>query len=419
MVEKSRQQTGKNKIGKFKLGSLWPFKKKKVTGTVVRYSTNVDRVFLALVIIMVCLGTIMIASASYANSYEYHGEDSYFFIKKQLMMAAIGLAAMIAMIRFADYIMLEKISVVFFALIVIVNYLTAFFGALKNGARRWIDIPVINMSVQPSEFLKLAVIMIFAYCISKKTDEMKKPKWGIGVSLLIAACAGISMLLQKHISGLIIVGVLCVAMMMIGDAPGWFLGILGAAAASGWIALEKNIEPIVEFLSKTPIAHVGQRLAVWKDPYIDQRGDGHQIIQSLYAIGSGGWTGLGLGQSKQKFLYLPEPQNDYIFAIICEELGYIGAILIILAFVMLIWRGACIAHQAPNKFSSCLVMGITIKTALQVILNIAVVTNVLPATGITLPFFSYGGTALIILMAEMGIILSVSKYSHKRPEGER
>ena len=186
----------------------------------------------------------------------------------------------------------------------------------------------------------------------------------------------------------------------------------------GAAAVYSFTDKVIEFLNKIQLEHVGKRLAVWKDPYIDPLGDGHQIIQSLYAIGSGGWTGLGIGQSRQKFLYLPEPQNDYIFAIICEELGFVGAILIIAAFGMLVWRGVRIAYRAPDRFSSCLVMGITIKVALQALLNIAVVTNIIPATGITMPFFSYGGTALVILMAEMGIVLSVSKYSYEKPKKE-
>jgi len=396
----------------------WPFKKKEAAGTVIRYRGSVDRIFLGLVLIMVCLGTIMIASASYANSLEYN-EDSYFFIKKQAAMAALGLVAMVTMIRFGDYIWLEKFTICYFALAVAVNYLTAFFGTYKNGARRWFDIPIVNISVQPSEFLKLAMVMVFAYCISKKAEEMKKAKWGVGVSLLITAFAAFSLLLQKHISGLIIVGTLCVAMMMLGNAPAWFLGLVGAGAVGAVAVLLQFTEPIVEFLGSTSLAHVGKRLAAWRNPYADPLGDGHQIIQSLYAIGSGGWTGVGLGQSKQKYLYLPEPQNDYIFAIICEELGFVGAILIIAAFGMLVWRGVRIAYRAPDKFSSYLVMGITVKTALQVLLNIAVVTNIFPATGITMPFFSYGGTALVVLMAEMGIILSVSQYSYEKPKKEQ
>ena len=390
-------------------------KEKTTTGTVIRYRAGVDLIFLMLVIIMVVLGTIMIASASYVNSLEYN-EDSYFFIKKQLIMLVLGLVAMIAMIYFADYIRLEKIAVWFFLGAVALNYFTAFFGVLKNGARRWFIIPVINVEVQPSEFMKLAVIMIFAWCISKKTDEMKKIKWGVLISVLITVVAIHPLYKQQHLSGIIIVVILCVAMIAIGGTPAWFLAIIGVFASLGIGAVIKYTDKIVEFLSNTSYAHAGKRLAAWKNPYIDPLGDGHQIIQSLYAIGSGGWTGLGLGQSKQKFLYLPEPQNDYIFAIICEELGYIGAILIIAAFCMLIWRGVWIAYRAPGKFASCLVLGITIKVALQLILNIAVVTNILPATGITMPFFSYGGTALVILMAEMGIILSVSRYSYEKPQ---
>jgi cell division protein FtsW len=420
MGEKSRQGINKNNRR-----PIWPAKKnepkknepKETAGMVVRYCAGVDRIFLALVIVMMLLGTIMIASASYANSLEYNN-DSYYFIKKQFVMAAIGLAAMILMSYVADYIRLERVTVFFFAATVVANYLTAFFGTLKNGARRWFDIPIINVSVQPSEILKLAVVMVFAYCIENKAEKMKKAKWGVGVSLLIMAFAMFALILQKHVSGFIIIGVLCVAMLVIGDAPAWFLWIVAGGAAAAVAALVNFTGAIVDFFNNTPLSHVAKRLAVWKNPYIDPLKSGHQIIQSLYAIGSGGWTGLGLGQSKQKFLYLPEPQNDYIFAIVCEELGYVGAILIIIAFVMLIFRGVWIAYKAPNKFASCLVLGIIIKIALQVILNIAVVTNILPATGITMPFFSYGGTALIILMAEMGIILSISKYSIEKPQKE-
>jgi len=394
-----------------------PTKKRETSGTVVRYRGGVDRIFLGIVIIMVLFGTIMIASASYANSLEYK-KDSYFFIKKQAVMAVLGLLAMVAMIRFADYMRLEKCTWVFFVVTMAVNYLTAFFGPYKNGARRWIDIPVLGISFQPSEFLKLAVVMVFAWCISKKTDEMKKTKWGVVVSFLITLLAMVSMLLQKHISGLIIVGVLCLAMMAIGGTPTWFLGLAVACSGFGLYAVNEFTGKIVGYLTGGPLDHVAKRLATWKDPYAYPLEGGHQIIQSLYAIGSGGWTGVGLGQSKQKYLYLPEPQNDYIFAIICEELGYIGAILIIAAFCMLVVRGVRIAYRAPDRFSSCLVMGITIKVALQALLNIAVVTNIIPATGITMPFFSYGGTALVILMAEMGIVLSVSKYSYEKPKKE-
>ena len=369
-----------------------------------------DRLFLILVIVPLCLGTVLIFSASYANALQFYG-GSYFFVKKQLIMAAIGIGGMVVMSYIADYRYLEKFAVPIFVLTLFLNYLTPFIGRLSHGATRWIEI--FGYQFQPSELMKLAIVIFFAYYMTKAGEKMKKIKWGIWIpGLIILSICG-ALFLQKHLSGLVIITLLCIAMMFIGEAPAWFFGASGAAA-SIIIFLTVNFnEKVVDILNQIGMEHAGKRLAVWLDPFIDPRGDGHQIIQSLLAIGSGGLTGVGWGQSRQKYLYLPEPQNDYIFAILCEEMGLIGAIIIIFLFVLLIWKGFVIAYHAPSKFSSLLVMGITIKVALQFLLNIAVVTNILPATGIPLPFFSYGGTALIVLMAEMGIILSVSRYSYQ------
>ena len=389
------------------------FRKKGPVVEVVRYREGVDRLFLILVMIMLCLGTVMIFSASYANALQYYG-DSYFFAKKQLMMAGLGLVGMIIMSYLADYRYLEKFAVPIFIVTLFANYITPFIGKVTNGATRWIMI--FGFQFQPSEFLKLAVVILFAFYITKVGEKMKKSKlgvWGVWVPVLIIGSICGAMMLQKHLSGMIILGLLCVAMMLIGETTPVFFGIGGTGAAFAIFYVIKYTDKVIEILNNIGMEHAGKRLAVWLDPFIDPRGDGHQIIQSLYAIGSGGLTGLGWGQSRQKFLYLPEPQNDYIFAILCEEMGFIGAIIIIALFILLIWRGFVIAYHAPNKFSSIVVMGITIKVALQFLLNIAVVTNILPATGIPLPFFSYGGTALIVLMAEMGIILSISRYSYQ------
>lgn len=394
-------------------GSGGLFKKKGPTVELIRYREGVDRLFLILVIILLCLGTVMIFSASYANALQYY-KDSYFFAKKQLIMAGLGIIGMVVMSYIGDYRYLEKLAVPIFIATLFANYITPFIGRVTHGATRWIMI--FGFQVQPSEFLKLAVVILFAFYINKMGDKMKKSKfgvWGIWVPLLIIASIAVALFMQKHLSGLIIIALLCVAMMLIGESPGIFFGIGGAAAAAGIFYVVNYTDKVIEILNKIGMEHAGQRLAVWLDPFIDPQDAGHQIIQSLYAIGSGGLTGLGWGQSRQKFLYLPEPQNDYIFAILCEEMGFIGAILIIALFIILIWRGFVIAYHAPNKFSAIVVMGIMIKVALQFILNIAVVTNILPATGIPLPFFSYGGTALVVLMAEMGIILSISRYSYQ------
>ena len=363
------------------------------------YKSEVDRIFLLLVISLLCMGTVMIFSASYANALEFFG-DSYYFAKKQIIFALFGIAVMIAASYFAKYTILEKWTVLFFAGVLILNYLTPFIGKVTNGAPRWFPLPFIG-TVQPSELLKLAVVLLFAFYITRIGDKMKTFVWGIGVpGIIIISIIG-AMYLQSHFSGLIIIAAICAFIIFIGEAPiKWLVGF----AATGAI----GVAGIINFTE-----YASSRVQMWQDPFQDPSGAGYQIIQSLYAIGSGGLTGLGWGQSRQKYLYLPEPQNDFIFSIICEEMGFVGALLIISLFIVLIWRGFVIAYHAPNKFSSLVVMGIIIKVAIQFLLNIAVVTNTVPNTGISLPFFSYGGTALIVLMFEMGIILSISRYSYE------
>ena len=387
-----------NKIKKPSSDFIGRLRKKSERIELVRYREGVDRWFLILVITMLCLGTVMIFSASYVNALEYYG-DSYFFAKKQVLMAVIGIAGMIFMSYVADYIFIEKIALPFFLGVLVLNYLTPFFGKVTNGAPRWFRI--FGFQFQPSEVLKLAVVFMFAFYITKVGERMKTFLWGIFIpSVIIISITG-AMFLQSHFSGLVIIALISIAIIFIGEAPWQWLAGFGAIGAAG-------VAAIIMF---TPYAT--SRVEAWLDPELHSQTGGWQIIQSLYAIGSGGLTGLGWGQSRQKYLYLPEPQNDFIFSIICEELGFIGAILIIALFVLLIWRGFVIAYHAPDKFSAFVVMGIIVKIAVQFILNLAVVTNTIPNTGIPLPFFSYGGTALVILMMEMGIILSISRYSYQ------
>ena len=396
------------------LGFFKKFIKPKAVVEINRYKEGVDRIFLMLVIIMLCLGTIMVFSASYAYALQNFG-DSYYYVEKQILMAVLGLVAMILAACLVDYLLLEKLAGIFFIVTLALNFATPIWGIVSKGAKRWFTI--FGIQFQPSELLKFAVVLLFAYYISKTGDKFKKYKLGLFPPLIVMAAIGVAMLLQSHNSGLIIIILICVAMMYIGDAPKMIF-VVGFAAAVLLVFLTVNYnETVVKILvDVTGKEYAGDRLIYWLDPFKDPADKGYQIIQSLYAIGSGGLTGLGWGQSRQKYLFLPEPQNDFIFAIICEEMGFIGAILIIALFVVLIWRGFVIAYHAPNKFSSFVVMGITIKVAIQFLLNIAVVTNTIPNTGISLPFFSYGGTALIMLMGEMGVILSISRYSlHEKP----
>ncbi|GHV13783.1 stage V sporulation protein E [Clostridia bacterium] len=374
------------------------------TVKVTRYREGVDRPFLILVVVLLCFGTVMIFSASYVNAQENYG-GSYFFARQQLLWAISGLVAMMAIAYLFDrifnsiYLLIQKsfIAVGFFAVVLALNYVTGLIGKVANGGQRWFKIG--SFQFQPSELLKLAVVIFFAWYISFIGEKMKKARWGILIPAVIIIMVFGAMYLQSHFSGMIILGLICVFMIFIGEAP-WKslagIGILGAGAVTA----------ILFFTD-----YAKGRILVWLDPYVDPKGDGFQTIQSLIAIGSGGLLGVGLGQSRQKHLFLPEPQNDFIFSIVCEELGLIGALIIMAIFVLLIWRGFVIAFHAPDKFSSLVTMGIIIKVALQFILNIAVVTGTIPNTGISLPFFSYGGTSLLMLMAEMGIVLSISRYS--------
>lgn len=371
--------------------------KKDSNVTMVRYREGIDHVFLILVITLLAIGTVMVFSASYANALNKFG-DSYHYAKKQLMMVAIGLVGMGAIASFIDYRWLQKFSGIIFIGVLIFNYITPFYGKLTNGATRWFVL--FGQQVQPSEFLKIALIMIMAHYIVTVGDNMKTFKWGLFFPGCILIAIGGAMLLQSHFSGLIIMLFIGLALIFIGGAPIKWLGLFGGAVGS-------VLAYMMIFTS-----YSSERIQTWLDPFKNPSDEGWQIINSLYAIGSGGLWGVGFGMSRQKYLYLPEPQNDFIFAIICEEMGFIGAIIIILLFVLLIWRGFVIAFHAPDKYSMYVVMGIMIKVAIQTLLNIAVVTNSIPTTGISLPFFSYGGTALIILMAEMGIVLCISRYSY-------
>ena len=269
-------------------------------------------------------------------------------------------------------------------------------GVSHNGARRWIRIGV---EFQPSEFAKLGVVLTFAAAMSVYRDKMKTFRYGVLPFAAILAVIAVLLYLEPHLSATVIVLLLGAVMMFLGGTRlRWFaLGALGGGAL------------VLLYLSTK--GYASDRIMAWKNPFDYAKDEGYQIVQSLYAIGSGGLFGLGFGHSRQKYLYLPEPENDYLFAIVCEELGLVGALLVLALFVLLIVRGYWIALHARDRFGSLLTAGLTTLLALQVFFNIGVVTNFLPATGISLPFFSYGGTALVLQLAEMGIVLSVSRWN--------
>ena len=358
-----------------------------------------DLPFLVLVLTLVGFGLVMLFSASYAVAL-YRRGDAYTYIRPQLLYAALGLGAMWAASR-VDYHIYHKLAWPLLGLSVVLLAVVLFMPEY-NGCKRWLVIPGVG-TLQPSEIAKFAVVLTFSHIISLNHNRMKDFSVGVLPFGLVLGLVAALMLLEPHLSGtLLILGIGAVLMFVGGTGMKWFVmaGAGGAAAIGAAVVILPDLVP-----------YAADRLNSWLDPFADPLGDGHQTIQSLYAIGSGGATGLGLGNSRQKHLFVPEPQNDFIFSIICEELGFIGACGVILLFVLLLLRGITLAVNAPDRFGALLVVGFVVQVALQAVLNIAVVTNTIPNTGISLPFFSSGGTSLMMLLGEMGIVLSVSRQA--------
>lgn len=354
---------------------------------------SMDMPFLLLTLLLLGIGLIMVLSASFARAYFETGDPTRIFVRQALFSVA-GVCFMLLLSRF-NINLIRRFSIPLLAVSLLLLAVVPFIGAESGGARRWIDLGFTTF--QPSEIVKLTIILSFAAMACKYKGKMKTFRYGVLPFAFILVVTVALLMLEPHISAAIIIIVIGAVMMFIGGTKlQWFIlgGIIVAAAG---------------FLVLTKFDYAVERITIWRDPFSDPQGDGFQIIQSLYAIGSGGLLGVGLGQSRQKYLYLPEEHNDYIFSIVCEELGFIGALLILILFALLIIRGYWIAMHARDRYSTMITAGITSLLFLQVFLNVAVVTNLIPCTGISLPFFSYGGTALMIQLAEMGIILSVSR----------
>ncbi len=375
--------------------------KSKAAGTKQSIRGSVDYPFLILVIVLMGIGLLMLFSASYATAY-YEGQSSTYYFTRQAVFAGAGLAIMF-LISQMDYRRFRVLSSILMLFSIMLLVLVLFIGTGNYGEKRWINLGFTQF--QPSEIAKVAVIFFFSSMISVNSEKMHTFRYGVLPYIIVLAVISGLMFLEPHLSGaILIVGVGAALMFMGGTHWGWFAGALGTAAVAGAAA--------ISFLD-----YARQRVETWLNPFLDPRGDGYQIIQSLYAIGSGGALGLGFGNSRQKYLYLPEAHNDFIFAIVCEELGFVGAMIILILFALLVIRGYWIALHARDKFGSLLAGGITTMIALQTVLNIGVVTGVLPVTGASLPFFSYGGTALLILLAEVGVVLSISRYIPAKKAG--
>jgi len=365
-----------------------------------------DLQFLLLTILLLGIGVIMVLSASFASAYydptkQTGGNAAYYFIRQSVFaLAGVGFMFLFSYIPMAFYrrtsMWLLVISIGLLAAVPIIG------TGEEVGAKRWIDLGFTTF--QPSEIVKAAIVLAFAAMICGRRYKMKTFKQGILPFAVILLIIVVLLLIEPHMSASIIVISIGAVMLFLGGARlYWFLGGIGLIGILGVMAMT------MPFLK-----HASSRITVWLDPlaaYAEAgtRDAAFQIVQSLYAVGSGGLLGLGLGQSRQKYLYLPEEHNDFIFSIICEELGFIGALLILALFAMFIVRGYYIALHCKDRYSSLVCAGITTLFALQIFFNVAVVTNLIPATGISLPFFSYGGTALIIQLAEIGIILSLSR----------
>lgn len=370
---------------------------------------RVDLPFLLLSLLLLAAGLVMLLSASYASSYYETARDGgagspmHYFIR-QAVFALLGLVAMTAA-SIVPLSFLRRFSM--WGLIVSGGLLLGVLltGLAGGGAVRWIMIG--GQTFQPSELVKAAVILAFADWSCRFGREMGTFRKGFLPFLAVMGLFAVLLMLQPHLSATIIIVGIGMVMMCAGGTRWYFLVGLLLLAFLGFRFLEANEEWLVKLVDK--FSYIFDRLDAWRDPMAERQGSGWQILQSLYAVGSGGLLGQGLGQSRQKYLYLPEEHNDYIFAIICEELGFVGASLILLLFAVLILRGFWLALQCRDRFNRLMVVGFTSLLTLQVFLNVAVVTNLLPSTGISLPFFSYGGTALLVQMAEVGLILSASR----------
>ena len=361
---------------------------------------TVDLPFLALVLLLLTLGLVMLYSASYAQSeYDTGYAISTKYLQKQGACALIGLAAMFFFsripVRFWYRLAwpLYGVSIVLLLSVLVI-------GQEVNGAKRWINLAGIQF--QPSEVAKFTMILLFARLTRRYGQDAKRFRYGVlGFGMALMGIL-LPLALEKHLSAILLMGMVAVVMMFVaGTSPKWLL--IGAAAAVVFVLV------YIQFMG-----YAGDRVSAWLHPEQDPGDTGYQILQSLYAIGAGGLFGLGFGKSRQKYLYLPFQYNDYIFAICCEELGLVGALAIVALFAVTILRGYWIALHARDRFSTVLASGLVTLIAVQTILNLCVVTNLLPSTGISLPFFSYGGTALAVNLGEMGIVLQISRYRNHR-----
>ncbi len=373
---------------------------------------KIDYTILIVTLLLLCLGIIMVLSASAPSSLAESG-NSYSYVIKQAISAAAGLVAMYVLSR-VDYRIYRKLKWPIYIGMLILLFMVSISGMDAGGARRWINIAGINF--QPSEIAKVGFILVFASYLSdvKENGRIKHIWFGCILPLIfLVPIAGIILGLQNHFSATFIIAAVTLVQMFVAGTRLSHLFLVGVAGGITLLGGMKLKDFIQGDTGEKTTSFRSTRIQTWLDPFSDPTGDGWQIIQSLYAIGSGGLFGLGLGNSKQKYLYLPEPHNDFIFAVLAEELGFFGCIFVILLFVIFIWRGIVVAIKAPDNFGTLVAIGIVAMIGLQALINIAVVTGAMPVTGMPLPFFSYGGTAIAVNLGTVGILLNISRNCNK------
>ena len=354
---------------------------------------NMDHIFLLTLLALTAYGLIMVFSSSAPSAFYIHN-DSMFFFKNQAIWAVVGIGTMLVF-ALIDYKFLKRFIIPLYAIGICLLLGVAIFGKTINGAKRWLDFKI--STVQPSEFVKITIVMFCAMILAEiKTISVKKTLVHLIGCVLVILIPGLFLLFQPHFSAVLIICLAVGIMMLAGGIPVRIFSALAALGAGAGVLLVIS-EP-----------YRLQRIISFWDPFKDKSGSGWQAVQSLYAIGSGGFSGLGLGRSRQKFLYIPEPQNDFIFSITCEELGFLGALLVIFLFIVLLYRAVRIATKAPDRYSMLLTFGLISLTIVQVLLNLGVATSSIPPTGIPLPFFSAGGSSFVFQMMSMGMILNIS-----------
>ena len=381
---------------------LRPSELKKLSKSDILTLGGMDIPFFAITIALVTIGLVMLFSATYPYALQKHA-DSYYFFNRQLIFAVLGVIVMLAVSKI-NYRMLKMLVYPLLGVTLLLLVVVLFYHTNVKDFKRWI--PIGPITIQPSDIAKFTIVIVLADYISKYYKKMKNPINGIVMPLVIIAVFCGLIFLEHHNSGMILVFCIGIVMMFCGGSD-WRLFAVGAglvAALVVFVVMNPNVM----------MNYAGERIVAWLDKDYQPLGARWQTNNSLYAIGSGGFFGAGLGNSKQKFLYISEPQNDFIFSIVCEELGFVGAAVILLLYVLLFVRGLQIAMKTRDRFASLVVIGIVSQIAIQTIFNILVVTDTIPNTGISLPFFSYGGTAILMLLFEMGIVLSISRKANQK-----